>query len=203
MYAGRVTVGIGLVVAVVSTLMAMGIGAASGRLGGWWGGVIEWAVALPRVLPDVPVVLVLASLFGPGFWTTCLVLLALNGLRSDRVARSLTLSAKGSAGGAGASRASSAPLRLVAPAALSAVPAAAALHAGWAMRAEAALSYLGLGSVAPDPSWGSMLSNAQQYFFAAPWLVFYPGMLLFLTVLCFYLVGEGLRDALNPEATKW
>jgi peptide/nickel transport system permease protein len=52
------------------------------------------------------------------------------------------------------------------------------------------------------PSWGNMLSNAQQYFFSAPWLVLYPGAFIFLTLMCFNLIGDGLRDAFDPRMTK-
>jgi peptide/nickel transport system permease protein len=64
---------------------------------------------------------------------------------------------------------------------------------------ESALSYLGLGIIPPTPSWGNMLTNASSYFNRAPWLVVPPGAAIFLTVLCLYLIGDGLRDALDPR----
>ena len=74
-----------------------------------------------------------------------------------------------------------------------------AIDVGTIILAESALSYLGLGIIPPTPSWGNMLSNASAYFNRAPWLVFSPGALIFLTVLCLYLIGDGLRDALDPR----
>jgi peptide/nickel transport system permease protein len=68
-----------------------------------------------------------------------------------------------------------------------------------AIIAEAALSYLGLGQQPPDPSWGSMLNSAQRFLVNEPWMAVWPGLAIFLTVLSFNLVGDGLRDALDPR----
>src|SRR5206468_4270026 len=69
-----------------------------------------------------------------------------------------------------------------------------------AIIAEASLSFLGLGQQPPDPSWGSMLNSAQRFLTQAPWLAIFPGAAIFLAVLAFNLVGDGLRDALDPRA---
>ena len=68
-----------------------------------------------------------------------------------------------------------------------------------AIIAEASLSFLGLGQQPPEPSWGSMLNSAQRFLINAPWMAVWPGLAIFLTVLSFNLVGDGLRDALNPR----
>jgi peptide/nickel transport system permease protein len=68
-----------------------------------------------------------------------------------------------------------------------------------AIIAEASLSFLGLGQQPPDPSWGSMLNSAQRFLSQAPWLAIFPGLAIFLCVLSFNLVGDGLRDALDPR----
>ena len=69
----------------------------------------------------------------------------------------------------------------------------------FAVLAEAALSFLGLGTQPPNPSWGLMLAEGRGYIELAWWLAFFPGMAIFLTVLCFNLLGDGLRDVLNPS----
>jgi peptide/nickel transport system permease protein len=68
-----------------------------------------------------------------------------------------------------------------------------------AIIAEASLSFLGLGQQPPAPSWGSMLNSAQRFLEQAPWLAVFPGLAIFLVVLSFNLVGDGLRDALDPR----
>jgi peptide/nickel transport system permease protein len=75
----------------------------------------------------------------------------------------------------------------------------ATLSTAAAIIAEAALSYLGLGEQPPVPSWGSMLNSAQRFLANAPWMAVWPGVAIFLTVLSFNLVGDGLRDALDPR----
>jgi len=68
-----------------------------------------------------------------------------------------------------------------------------------AIIAEASLSFLGLGQAPPAPSWGSMLNAAQRFLTQAPWLAIFPGVAIFLCVLSFNLLGDGLRDALDPR----
>jgi len=76
----------------------------------------------------------------------------------------------------------------------------ATLSIAAAIIAEAALSFLGLGQQPPAPSWGSMLNAAQRFLVTAPWMAVWPGLTIFLAVLCFNLVGDGLRDALDPRS---
>jgi peptide/nickel transport system permease protein len=73
------------------------------------------------------------------------------------------------------------------------------LGIGGAILAEASLSFLGLGAQPPTPSWGSMLSTGRDYLLQAPWLSLYPGVAIFLTVMGFNLLGDGLRDLLDPR----
>ena len=70
-----------------------------------------------------------------------------------------------------------------------------------AIIAEASLSFLGLGQQPPNPSWGSMLNTAKNFMSQAPWMSIFPGVAIFLVVLGFNLLGDGLRDALDPRET--
>ena len=67
---------------------------------------------------------------------------------------------------------------------------------------EATLSFLGIGVQPPTPSWGGIIFESQSYFLSAPWLVFFPGIAIMITVLGFNLMGDGLRDALDPSLNK-
>lgn len=93
------------------------------------------------------------------------------------------------------------PLRLffkhILPQSWPAIIVSATLGIGWAILIESSLSFLGLGVQPPDPSWGNMLSNARGYMWNAPLLAFIPGMVIFVTVLLFNWLGDGLRDALD------
>src|SRR5690606_13138304 len=75
-----------------------------------------------------------------------------------------------------------------------------AIGIGTLILVEAALSFLGVGVKPPTPTWGNMLTNSQTFFTKGPHLVFWPGFMIFLTVLCLYVIGDGLRDAFDPTS---
>jgi peptide/nickel transport system permease protein len=206
MFGGRVSLGIGFIVAISATIMSATIGSVSGYLGGWWDNVIQRMSDVSHALPELPILMVLSKIFPPGFWTMCLILLMMGGIRGGRVTRSMVLRLKREQFTEAAKASGAAWHRLIfrhfIPNALSPLTVSITLGAGGAIRTETSLSYLGLGIQPPMPSWGNMLSNAQQYFFSAPWLVFYPGFFIFLTLFCFNMVGDGLRDAFDPRMTK-
>ncbi len=72
------------------------------------------------------------------------------------------------------------------------------LEIGYAIMQESGLSFLGFGIHAPTPSWGNLLSNAQEHLTRHPWLAIFPGLMIFLTIISFNYIGDGLRDALDP-----
>ena len=206
MFGGRVSLGIGFLVALISVSMGVTAGAISGYLGGWADNIIMRANDVENALPDLPILMVLSKIFPPGFWTMCLILVALSAFRGMRIARAMTLTLKSQLFSEAAQSIGASWRRLIfrhyVPNSLSPLFVTVTLAAGGAIRAETSLSYLGLGIQPPMPSWGNMLSNAQQYFFSAPWLVFYPGICIFLTLFSFNLIGDGLRDAFDPRMTR-
>ncbi len=92
--------------------------------------------------------------------------------------------------------------RHVLPQSFPSIIVAATLGVAYAILLESSLSYLGLGVQTPTPSWGNMLSNARTYLWSQPWLTVYPGVLIFLTVLLYNWLGDGLRDALDPSSPE-
>jgi peptide/nickel transport system permease protein len=206
MFGGRVSLGIGFIVSICAVTMSATVGSISGYAGGWIDNVIQRANDVSHALPDLPILMILSKIFPPGFWTMCLILLMMGGIRGGRVTRSMVLRLKQEQFTEAAKASGAAWPRLIfrhfIPNALSPLCVSVTLQAGGAIRTETSLSYLGLGIQPPMPSWGNMLSNAQQYFFSAPWLVFYPGFFIFLTLFCFNMVGDGLRDAFDPRMTK-
>jgi peptide/nickel transport system permease protein len=206
MFGGRVSLGIGLIVALISVASGVTLGAISGYLGGWWDNVIMRFNDVENSLPDLPILMVLSKIFPPGFWTMCLILVALSAFRGMRIARAMTLSLKHQLFSEAAQSLGADWRRLIfrhfVPNSLSPLFVTVTLAAGGAIRSETSLSYLGLGIQPPMPSWGNMLSNAQQYFFSAPWLVFFPGICIFLTLFSFNLIGDGLRDAFDPRMVR-
>ncbi len=206
MFGGRVSLGIGFTVAFLSILFGASFGAASGYLGGWADNLMMRLTDVVHTLPDLPILMVLSKIFPPGFGTMCLILTILSMFRGTRITRAMTLSLKtqlfSEAARASGANWSRLIFRHIIPNSLSPLFVSVTLGAGAAIRAETSLSYLGLGIQPPMPSWGNMLSNAQQYFFSAPWLVAYPGICIFLTLMSFNMIGDGLRDAFDPRMTR-
>lgn len=206
MFGGRVSLGIGILVSLMIVSTGAILGAVSGYLGGWWDNVLMRINDVENSLPDLPILMVLSKIFPPGFWTMCLILVATSMFRGARLVRAMTLSIKEQPFSEAARSVGADWRRLIfrhiIPNSLSPLFVSLTLSAGGAIRAETSLSYLGLGIQPPMPSWGNMLSNAQQYFFSAPWLVFFPGICIFVTLFSFNLVGDGLRDAFDPRMTR-
>ena len=94
MYGGRVSLAIGFLVSLISVSMGVTLGSISGYLGGWWDNIIMRFNDVEHTLPDLPILMVLSKIFPPGFWTMCLILVALSAFRGMRIARAMTLSLK-------------------------------------------------------------------------------------------------------------
>jgi peptide/nickel transport system permease protein len=93
-------------------------------------------------------------------------------------------------------------VRHIVPNTIAPIVVAATLGVGRAIIVEASLSFLGLGVQPPTATWGSMLNRAQNFLVTAPWVAFFPGALILITVLCVNFIGDGIRDALDPHAQR-
>jgi peptide/nickel transport system permease protein len=192
---------------VVSVAIAAAIGIPMGVVAGFVGGVID--AVLSRIIdamlacPFLILAIALAAFLGPDLMNAMIAIGVSTAPRFMRVSRAATMEA-GSYDYVEAAWAIGNPawrvaLRHVAPNIIPPVLVQATLSIAQAIIAEASLSFLGLGEQPPLPSWGSMLNAAQQFLEQAPWLAIFPGLAIFLCVLSFNLVGDGLRDALDPR----
>lgn len=199
-----------LLAGLVSVLIAAGIGVPAGVLAGFSGGWTD--AALSRVVdamlacPFLILAIALAAFLGPSLQNAMIAIGVTAAPIFMRVARGATLDIAG-ADYVEAARAVGNPpwrvaLRHVLPNIAPPVLVQATLAIATAIIAEASLSFLGLGQQPPAPSWGSMLNAAQRFLTQAPWLAIFPGAAIFLAVLAFNLVGDGLRDAFDPRATN-
>lgn len=220
LYGGRISLAVGLAAA----LVAATIGTLVGLLAGYFGGKLD--AFLMRLtdgviaLPFLPLLIVLAALdlnkLGlPQAWVNSedislyriIFIIALVGWTTvARLVRGATLSIRErdfimAARGIGASN-----LRIMAvhilPNLVSPIIVATTLSMGHVILLESVLSFLGLGIQPPIPSWGNLLTNAQELIWSAPALAFYPGALIFMTVIAFNFLGDGLQDALDPRALE-
>ncbi len=204
MYAGQISLVVGYVTAVSISVIGALVGAVAGFYGGWIDSVLMRLVDILISVPGLPLFLILAALVpGGGVGRIVLILSVFGWTTVARLVRGQILSLKsqdfveaGRAMGASEARII---LRHLIPNALAPVIVAATLTVGNAILTESGLSFLGLGIQPPTPSWGNMLSRAQEYLLKASWLAIFPGLFIFLTVLSFNFLGDGLRDALDPR----
>ena len=206
MYAGRISLTVGYVVAVNVSVIGLLVGLISGFYGGKVDVVLMRLVDILLSVPTLPLYLILAALIpGGGVSRIILIFTAFGWTGVARLVRGQMLSLRTldfveAARAIGVSEARLI-LRHLLPNALAPVIVAATLAVGGAILGESALSFLGLGITPPTPSWGNMLQRAQEYIWNAPHLAIVPGVFIFVTVLSFNFVGDGLRDALDPRLT--
>ena len=201
---------VSLLAGIVSVALAAGTGSALGLLAGYAGGRVDGLVmrAMDAVLSFPPLVLALAlgAVLGAGLTG---VLIALGVVYTPTFARLmrgqvLAITARDYVD---AARALGAPgwwiaCRHVVPNAAAPIVVQASLSVAFAILAEASLSFLGLGIQPPQASWGSMINAGRGYLQQAPWIVFGPGVALFVTVVGLNFVGDAVRDALDPRLTR-
>jgi peptide/nickel transport system permease protein len=204
MYAGRVSLTVGFLVAVNVSIIGMLVGSVAGFYGGALDTALMRLVDVLLSVPTLPLYLILAALVpGGGMSRIILIFTAFGWTPIARLVRGQVLSLRTlefvqAARAMGASE-TRLILRHLLPNALAPVIVAATLAVGGAILGESALSFLGLGIAPPTPSWGNMLQRAQEYVWNAPHLAVFPGLFIFITVLSFNFLGDGLRDALDPR----
>jgi len=205
-YGARISMGVGVLAVLVSLVVGVLVGAVAGY---WRGplsvtllGLTDFALALPRVV----LLLLLAALWRP---STALVILVLGLTGWMSIARLVHGEVRGLAARPfveGAVAVGSRRLRVLArhilPNALTPVIVAAALGVGNTIMLEAGLSYLGLGVQPPTPSWGNMIASGRDTLVNAPWVATAPGVALVLVVVACTLLGDALRDVLDPNVNR-
>ena len=189
-------------VAVIAT-----IGTTVGIISGYFGGVVDTVIMrIADVLlafPDTVFAIALVGAMGPNLLNTILALAVIWWTKYARVTRGLASSFRNREfitqarfGGAGTGRI---VYKYILPNILPQVLIMATLDIGGMMLSLASLSFLGLASQPPKPEWGYMLYEGKTYLQASPWLIWFPGLVLFITVIVFNLLGDSLRDILDPK----
>ena len=203
LYAGRVSLLVGFSAAVVATCLGIVVGSAAGFYGGWLDNVLMRLTDVSLALPDLPILIVLSKYLGGSVSGIVFVISVFAWRGAARLVRGEVLKLRGQEFTDAARALGATDIRILVrhlvPNALAPVIVSATLIVGGAILTEAALSFLGIGIQPPIPSWGNMLQNAQDFILTAPRLAVYPGVMIFLTVLCFNFLGDGLRDALDPR----
>jgi len=198
-----------LVIALATTMIGGAIGIAAGVVSGWAGRGVDLVVQrisdAIESIPPIVLLLLMAAILGPSIPNTILALMIIQLPGFNRVARGETIRLKqeryieaSRSVGAGSIRL---VLRHILPNMFGPIMTVATLRFASVIIAESALSFLGLGPPPPTPSWGAMISSGVQYLASAPWLIVFPAVALALSVLAFNLLGDSLRDYLDPRLT--
>lgn len=203
LHGARVTLGIAVLVTAVRLAIGVAVGLAAGYLGGWVDEALMRLVDVLLAFPGIVLALVVAGVLGPSLVNLVLALAVVGWTRYARVVRSSVLEVR-EREFVTASRLTGAPRRRVLrrhvlPNVAGPVVVLATLDLGGVILATAGLSFLGLGAQPPTPEWGTMLATGRHHLRDASWLVNAPGLAIVIAVLGANLLGDGLRDALDPD----
>ena len=202
-YGARLSLLIGIVVVTIAVV----IGTALGLVAGFFRGVVEMAILrlmdILLTLPSLLLAVVIVAILGPGMMNAMLAVAVVVLPHYVRIARAAVISETSKDYVTAARVSGAGPLRLmlkeVLPNCMAPLIVQATLGISTAILDAAALGYLGLGAQPPLPEWGTMLADAREFVLRAWWVVTFPGLMILLAVLAFNLVGDGLRDALDPK----
>ncbi len=212
LYGGRISLTVGLMVVVLTLTIGVSIGAAAGYLGGVVDGVLMRITDAALTLPSLLVLILLSAILRevelPLFQRNSVVTIAvviglLSWMTFARLVRATILTIREmdfvtASRGLGMSHIQ-VILRHILPNAIGPIIVEATLELGFAIIEESGLSFLGFGIQPPTPSWGNLLSNAQENFVRYPWLAIFPGVMIFLAIISVNYIGDGLRDAFDPH----
>ena len=203
LYGGRLSLYVGLASVILSMVIGVPVGLASGYFGGWVDGILMRLVDLILAFPGIIFAIWLVAMLGPGINQVILANALFNMPSFARIIRGSVLTMKDADYMVAARSLGASDLRIltshVLPNVLAPIVVLASLTISDAILTAASLSFLGLGSQPPTPEWGAMLSDGRPFLQNAWWLSVFPGIMLTLTVLASNIVGDGLRDALDPR----
>lgn len=201
-WGARASLLVGVVANGAAVLLGGLVGLASGYFRGWIGAVLMRFTDAMMAFPSLLLAIALAAILRPSLWIVALVIALVNWVQVARViyAQTLSLAQREYVEAARALGASNARilLRHLLPHLFPTLLVWGSLGLSTTVLLEASLSFLGVGVQPPTPSWGGIINESQSYFTNAPWLVIFPGAAILLTSLAFNLLGEALREALDP-----
>lgn len=202
-YGTRVSLFVGLLVVTLSLFVGVSLGLLAGYFGGWVDSVVTRFVDILMSVPSILLAIVIAALLGPSLTNGILAVSIISLPGFIRVVRASVLSEKAkcyvdATVSFGAGHARIAVMNIL-PNCMAPIIVQATLGFSDGILNVAALGFLGLGAQAPTPEWGTMLADSRNYIESASWLVTLPGLCILIVVLSFNILGDGLRDALDPK----
>ena len=206
LYGGRVS----LAIAYFGSVAGIAIGVTLGLIAGYFGGVVDdiisWFINTLSSIPAIFLLILAAAIWSPSPTILIVLLAAFGWITTCRLVRAEVLTLKERDFVTAVRAMGASHWHIIAshlfPNVLSLVIVALTIDAGTLILVESGLSFLGLGVQPPTPSWGNMLTDARTFLVKGVHLIVWPGILITFTVLCFYIVGDGLRDALDPRTSR-
>ena len=205
-HAAKVDLTISLIIVGLSAIIGVAIGLVSGYYGGIIDKITVCLIDVFLALPELILALVIVGALGPGLFNSALALVALGWVRYARIVRGSVMSIK-ERQFIEVSKAMGIDdfnliVKHILPNVVSPAITLAMLHLGHAVLSLASLGFLGLGAQPPTPEWGTMLNEGRVYLREAWWMSVFPGLAIMLAVLSFTLLGDGLRDVLDPKSRR-
>jgi ABC-type dipeptide/oligopeptide/nickel transport system permease subunit len=205
-FGARVSLTLGFFTVTIALIVGSFLGAIAGYVGGWFDSIVMRFMDVILGFPSLLLAIAIVAVLGPGLQNALIAIAIVSIPAYARVMRSQVLSIRESdyisASKALGQSASGILIRRVVPNALTPLVVLATLGVATAILEAAGLSFLGLGAQPPTAEWGTMLATERNNVFTSPHLVFFPGFAIMITVLGFNLMGDGLRDALDPSLNK-
>ena len=202
-YGSRISLFVGFVAVGIASLIGVFLGAISGYYGGWVDNLIMRGVDIMLTFPSFFLILAVIAFVGPSIWNIMVVIGVTGWMGICRLVRAQFLSLKEREFVVAARSQGAKDLRIIfrhlLPNAMAPVLVSASLGVAGAILLESALSFLGIGVQPPTPTWGNILTAGKDNIEIAWWLSLYPGLAIFLTVMGYNLLGEGIRDSLDPR----
>jgi len=203
LYAGRTSLFVGIFCSLLDGLFSFLIGAIAGHFGGKIDEFLMRFTDIMLSIPILPIMIVLSAVIRGSLLTIVLVISAFGWMQGARLVRGETLKVKNEAFIEAAHALGCSAGRIIfvhiLPNVLAPLIVSMTIAVSANIITEASLSFLGVGIREPTPSWGNMLNGAQAYLVSAPWLVWWPGLAIFVSTLAFNFFGDGLRDAMDPK----
>jgi len=205
-FGSRTSLSVGIITISLSIIVGTALGITAGYLGGAVDNLIMRLMDVVLAFPPLLLAISIVTILGPGLKNALLGITITFIPHYARLSRASVLSLKEQEFIVAEHALGANPLRIVLahilPNAMTPIVVQGTLGVGTAILDAAALSFLGLGAQPPTPEWGQMLSEARNYLFTSPHLVFFPGIAIMITVLGFNLLGDGMRDALDPRLNR-
>lgn len=206
LHAGQISLGIGFGAAILTMTIGLTLGIVTGYYGGVVDDLINWLITTLDSIPSLFLLLIIAAVLSPSAEALVLVLALIGWTGVMRLVRGETIALRSQEFIVSARSIGASDLRIMfvhmLPNLFSIVAVTLAINIGNLILVESGLSFLGLGVKPPTATWGNMLTNAQTFFTKGPHLVVMPGLLIVITVLCLYIIGDGIRDAFDPQMPR-